>query len=544
MTNLLNETWPPDYFQEYKRRLKSLRRCAHDPRLRQALMTHYANNVHDWIIDWVITYNPRAADLKIMPFLLFRRQEEFLDFLLECLRDKQGGLVEKSRDIGATWLCCAFSVWLWLFTPGASVGWGSRKEQLVDRIGDADSIFQKMRMILQHLPAWMLPLGFNMRKHATFMKIINPANGSAITGETGDNIGRGGRSLIYFKDESAHYERPELIEAALGDNTDVQIDISSVHGTANVFYRRRYSGVEWMPGKPMIPGKTRVFIFDWKHHPGKTDAWYNARRQKAADEGLLHLFAQEVDRDYAASIQGVIIPQKWVKAAIDAHIKLGLSPSGDKIAGQDVADEGGDKHALAIRHGIVLQYAEHWGEGDGGDAARKAITVCTEHQVREVYYDSIGVGAAFKTESNRLRDMGHVPDRMLIMPWNAAASPLDGTDNIIAGDFYTPTNEDFFVNLKIQSWWRLRARFEKTYKVITQGAYFPPEELISLPSTLENLHVIERELSQPVFKYNSTGKVLVDKKPDGAISPNLADAIVMCFNPAREVTIFDVLYDR
>ena len=128
------------------------------------------------------------------------------------------------------------------------------------------------------------------------------------------------------------------------------------------------------------------------------------------------------------------------------------------------------------------------------------------------------------------------------MPWNAAASPLDGTHNIIVGDFYTPTNEDFFVNLKIQSWWRLRARFEKTYKVITQGANFPLEELISLPSTLENLHVIERELSQPVFKYNSVGKVLVDKKPEGAISPNLADAIVMCFNPARVVSILDVIY--
>ena len=28
------------------------------------------------------------------------------------------------------------------------------------------------------------------------------------------SIGRGGRKLIYFKDESAHYEHPEMIEAA------------------------------------------------------------------------------------------------------------------------------------------------------------------------------------------------------------------------------------------------------------------------------------------------------------------------------------------
>jgi hypothetical protein len=60
---------------------------------------------------------------------------------------------------------------------------------------------------------------------------------STATGEAGDNIGRGGRTLGYFKDESAHYEHRDLIEAALGDNTNVQIDISSVNGLGNVFHR-------------------------------------------------------------------------------------------------------------------------------------------------------------------------------------------------------------------------------------------------------------------------------------------------------------------
>ena len=51
------------------------------------------------------------------------------------------------------------------------------------------------------------------------MRIVNPQTGASITGESGDNIGRGGRKLCYFKDESAWYERPEKIEAALADNT-------------------------------------------------------------------------------------------------------------------------------------------------------------------------------------------------------------------------------------------------------------------------------------------------------------------------------------
>jgi phage terminase large subunit len=133
-------------------------------------------------------------------------------------------------------------VWLWLYWPGAAVGWGSRKEQLVDKIGDPDSIFEKMRIIIRNCPGSCCPPGFDADDHMPYMKIVNPETGATITGEAGDNIGRGGRKLIYFKDESAHYERPEKIEAALADNTNVQIDISSVNGLGNVFHRRREAG--------------------------------------------------------------------------------------------------------------------------------------------------------------------------------------------------------------------------------------------------------------------------------------------------------------
>lgn len=539
-----NKTWPFNYTLEFNRRIVMLRSLKADSQLRETMTAYYKENPKAFINDFCITYNPRnkAPLPKTMPFVLFRRQEEFIDYLLGCLRDGESGLVEKARDIGATWLCCAFSVWLWLYHDGTSIGWGSRKEQLVDRLGDSDSIFEKMRMIIKSLPDFMLPVGFDFRTHATYMKVINPENGSTITGEAGDNIGRGGRSTIYFKDESAHYERPELVEAALGDNTDVQIDISSVHGTANVFYRRRMAGEVWKPDKEPTKGKVRVFIFDWKDHPGKTQAWYDARRKKSADEGLLHLFAQEVDRDYASSIEGVIIPAKWVKAAIDAHIKLNFAASGEKTAGQDVADEGGDKHAFAWRHGVVLQDAQHWGEGDGGDAARKVVPMCAEAAIKELYYDAIGVGASFKTETNRLAKLEQLPKGLRVAPWFAGGEVLDKEDNIILGDSETPLNGDYFANLKIQSWWRLRTRFEKTYKAVVQGASYPPEELISLPSTLENIHEIERELSQAVYRHNTAGKLQVDKKPDGASSPNLADAIVICYNPTREVSILDVIW--
>lgn len=532
--------WPPDYRAEWNRRAVIRNRCEREPFFRDCLQTYYKNNPIAWIEDNCVTFDPRRKGSKLMPFVLFPRQKEFITYLYQCYVDKESGLVEKSRDIGASWLCCAFSIWLWLYHPGSVIGWGSRTSSYVDQKGDPKSIFTKLRQIIANLPHWMIPHGFYMKEHATYMRIVNPANGSAITGEGGDNMGRGGRTSIYFKDESAHYEHPELVEAALGDNTDVQIDISSVNGSANVFYYKRMSGVEWRVGETIPKGILRVFIFDWSDHPGKTIEWFNQREEKARREGLLHIFRQEVCRDYSGSIDRIIIQGEWVRAAIDAHIKLGMQMDGEKIAAQDVADGGGDKNALCIRHGVVTLFAEHWG-GESQDAAHVAVPYCTDYNVHELYYDSASVGTGFKGEINHMRENGQIPHNMIVMPWNGGSRVLDATDNIIPNDSQSPTNEDQYANLKAQSWYRLRARFYKTYRAVKHAEIYDHGELISISSELTCLNQLTMELSQATYTTNPKGKMLVEKKPNGANSPNIADSMVMCYSPTRELSILDVI---
>lgn len=530
-----SNTWPLNYSQEFMRRTILHRKFKKDPALWRSCISFYRENPVQWITDFCVTYNPRnkSPNSKLMPFLLFDRQKEFVEFILECLRDGEDGLAEKCRDVGLTWLCCAISLWLWLFVPGSAIGWGSRKEALVDRLGDPDSIFEKMRIIIRHLPPYMMPLGFNMRIHGTHMKFINPENGSSITGEAGDNIGRGGRSTIFFKDESAHYERPELIEASLGDNTDVQIDISSVRGTGNVFYRRRHAGVVWHPDKETPKARTKVFIFDWRDHPGKDQEWYDKRRDKAERMGLLHILAQEVDRDYTASMEGIVIPQIWVKACVDAHKKLRIDDDGEKLAGLDVADEGGDKNAIAARYGVILKECQSWGQGDTGETARKGVNICSEMGIKNLQYDSVGVGAGVKAETNRLKKAGDLPKGMVIVPWGGGESVLDPDDNMIPYDDESPLNKDHFSNLKAQGWWSLRTRVYKTYKAIVHGHVFPHEDMISISSEIEEVHELCSELSQATFSTNGKGKIVIDKKPDGSKSPNRADSVVICYFPKK-----------
>lgn len=531
--------WPPNYVELFAWRQKQLLAFRANPALIKGAREYYRTRPVEFICDWVDTYDPRNAGqpgkITRMPFIMFDRQKDLTQFIYACLNGETDGLIEKCRDAGATWLSVAVSVHLWLFWDGISIGWGSRKEQLVDKIGDMDSIFEKIRAVIRGLPPEFLPSGFSEKDHLTYMRVINPESGATITGESGDNIGRGGRKRIYFKDESAHYERPDLIEAALGDNTRVQIDISSVNGTGNVFHRKREAGVEWEPGQPVVKGKTNVFIFDWSHHPEKTLEWYQQRRKKAEEEGLLHIFAQEVDRDYASSVEGVIIPPDWVRAAVDAHIKLQFSDAGRWMAALDVADGGGDKNALAQRKGVVLKSVQAWGAVDTGVTARKAIQFLSSPGQTALMYDCIGVGAGIKAEVNRLAEEDLLPPGLRVEPWNAGAAVLFPEEHIIRGDKHSPLNKDHYHNLKAQAWWELRARFWRTYRAVTEGVEYDTEDLISLSSDIKDLHQLIKELSQATSSL-STGrlKLVVDKTPEGTRSPNMADAVVMAYWPVMK----------
>lgn len=537
---LKHEQWPPNYAAVYAWRLRTLAELRRDPELLAGAKAYYAKHRKEFIMHWMDTYDPRKLGNKWIPFVFFWRQGEFIDFLETLRGDQESGLVEKCRDAGATWLACGYSVASWLFIPNDAIGWGSRKEILVDKLGDPDSIFEKIRLIISRLPDVFRPKGLSPKSHLTFMKCINPENGSIIAGEAGDNIGRGGRKAIYFKDESAHYERPEKVEAALGDNTRVQVDISSVNGLGNAFHRRREAGIDWYPGADIKPGYVRVFIIDWRDHPEKTQEWYDTRKAKYEREGMLHIFAQEVDRNYSAAVSNTIIPYEWIVAAIDAHLKipcLRIPPPDMWTAGVDIADEGIDRNAICKRQWIICRHVEEWGERDVGVSTRKAIAATREHIGRiRVMYDAIGVGSGVKSEYNRIT-IDEKIEAPKFVAWNAGGKVLEPFNRIIPNDYESLTNKDFFKNIKAQAWWSVRTRFYKTFKCIEALAAGKPmpnydaDELISLDGSMPLLQQLMKELAQPTRGESTDLRTIVNKQPDGMKSPNLADAFVMAYFP-------------
>lgn len=518
-----------------------LARLLEDPSMVENL---YARDPVKFMCHWLNVYEPRNAgktDLPTkMPFLLFKRQETLIHFFHACVVEEGNGLVEKSRDMGATWCGVGYSVWMWRFVPGSAIGWGSATSDKLDRLGDPGSIFEKIRLAIRDLPPVFLPKKFR-DDDLMHKRVINADNGNSITGDIGDNIGRGGRTRLYFVDEAAYLEHAAAVEAALSENTRVRIDISSVSAPGTVFHRSREAGAEWSPGRPIAKDRANVFIMDWSDHPEKNRDWADTRKAQFESKGLGHVYAREIERNYAATIEGSIIKPEWIDAALDAHKKLGLEKQfadGPKYAGLDVGDGGLDSNALSVREHRILRRLKQWKVRDTAITARNAVKECNDFLPLELNYDAISIGSGIKSETNRLRDEGLLPPGLIVIPWNAGAAVLNPHEHIIPNDTNTPKNKDHFANLKAQAWWNMRQAFYYTWLVVTQGVAvtsFQINQLVSIDTEAINdltlIHKFRDELSQAIPALTGKMKTGVDKAPDGVASPNMADSCVMCFFP-------------
>lgn len=506
----------PDYLPVFQERIDRLAYIRANPETLPALKAFYRDHPADFINDWGVTFDPRNADINLpsaIPFLLFDKQREWIDWLIAHWRARKPGLTEKSRDCGLSWLAVATACTICLFNDGIAVGFGSRKEEYVDKLDSPKSLFYKARMFMKGLPPEFTN-GWNVKTDAPHMRINFPATRSIITGEAGDGIGRGDRASFYVVDEAAFLERPQLVEASLSQTTNCRIDISSVNGMANPFAQKRFGG------------KIDVFVFDWRDDPRKGEDWY-AKQVEELDPVTL---AQEVDRDYAASVEGVLIPGAWIQAAIDAHLKLGIAPTGRRRGALDVADEGKDANAYAGAHGFLLEHLEEWSGKDSDiySTVQRAFMLTDDLGYDEFLYDSDGLGAGVRGDARVINGQRGPERQIAVRPFRGSESPYDPERQDEKGR----KNKDFFANQKAQAWWALRKRFQTTYRAIN-GQPYDPDGIISISGKLTCLGKLTGELTQPTYSLNLAGKIVVDKVPDGAKSPNLADAVMIAYSQAR-----------
>ena len=267
--------------------------------------------MHAW------THEPRPGMLKMygttnpaIPFLLFPKQKEIVHKLVDAIQNGESKLIEKSRDVGVSWLVVTVFLWFWLQKQGGNdFLLGSRKFEYVDKKGAQDTLFQKFRYNIYNIENAFLPEGWDANNNDNIGLITNPETGSFIRAEANNaNFATSGRYKAILLDEFSKWEETDTQAwTSTADSSPCRIPVSTPWGMGRKFAQLRFSGA------------IDVVTFHWKDHPLKAAGleygqhpifrekknvplsdWYFQECEKRKDNARENI-GQELDIDYLTS---------------------------------------------------------------------------------------------------------------------------------------------------------------------------------------------------------------------------------------------------
>lgn len=481
-----------------------------------------------WINNWTWTFNPFLTKYGFparLPMVLYEKQEEYVRWREDLYRKNKSGVVFKCRAVGVSWVNTIIQCWHFHFEESFQGRFGSRVIRSVDDKSNPDTLFWKIRENIYGMPFWMRHKELYNRenKYDTLAKIINPANGSVISGEGGDRMGRGGRASMYDCDEWASVEHSTVVESALSKNCPCRFYTSTPEGPANDFAQKIQ--------KRGQPNALPVFDFCWWDDPRNSQDWYKNQRDEFAEE----VVAQEIDRSLNSFVIGTAIPTEWVAASKELYKKI---KSGDiqykpdcSVVSLDVAAGGKNRSVLEHRAGIVIEECLEYNIDNSTELARMAATYAEDKRAGILCYDPIGVGHGVRSTF----DLEKFDFRPVAVDARKAASsePLEGD---------TRPAHDRCINRRSELCERLRLRFQRTYEYIAKGIDHPIETMIAIC----NNDKLASQLSLP-SRLNTNGKWRLEDKESmvkrGVDSPDYFDATMYCFadeiNEVRVIRAFN-----
>jgi hypothetical protein len=157
----------------------------------------------------------------------------------------RNAVIEKSRQIGETWLFAALIGWALHYHPvtGLAINWDGAKIDDGGERNTVESLFGRIRYIDHRLDPGKLP---GVKGRLVFRpfsrdpaKVENPANGSVCIGEgQTDDPGRGSTFDFVLGDEFAFLRHSERVHAALDEACpDGKAYLSTVNGEGNAHAR-------------------------------------------------------------------------------------------------------------------------------------------------------------------------------------------------------------------------------------------------------------------------------------------------------------------
>lgn len=237
--------------------------------------------------------------------------------------------VEKSRQMMATWIACAYVLWELQFRSGYIGFLTSRKEKLVDDGGEnssPNSLLGRIRWIHERLPVFI-----KREVKFTFLKATCAATGSYLIGESANvNMGRGGTYTRAICDEWSQVPQSEGCFASLRSACVRGIVLlSTPYGPTGCFARIKKEKSD----------RFQFITLHWSKHPEKgrgakivegkwTSPWYEYEKKSMTPDTV----ARELDISYSKSIEGLV----YGMFDFNVHVKrLTYDPHARIVVGVD-----------------------------------------------------------------------------------------------------------------------------------------------------------------------------------------------------------------
>lgn len=223
------------------------------------------------------------------------------------------------------------------------------------------------------------------------------------------------------------------------------------------------------------------------------------------------LFTAKVRGIFPESNLDGIIPLGWVEAAVrrwHEWIEAGKRYAGNprRVVGADIARQGEDSTALAIRHANVIEEIRKHHHADTMETTGYITALLKDPIVDIAVVDVIGVGAGVV---DRMREL-----ELPVLPFNASASAKrrDGQP------LRDRSGEFKFLNLRAAAWWNLRELLDPS-----RGS------TLCLPDS----ELLRADLTAPKWTVRSGGMIQVESKDDIkkrlGRSTDEADSVVQAF---------------
>lgn len=224
-------------------------------------------------------------------------------------------IILKARQLGISWICCWYALWLCLFQPGKVVLLFSKGQE------EANELLRRIKALYVRLPDWMRTAGPALLKENTEELVWG--NGSTVRSlPASPGAGRSFTASLVILDEAAFLQFAGELYTALKPTIDAGgqlIILSTANGIGNLFHQLWTKAVAGL-------STFRTIFLPWWSRPGRDAAWYAAQLAEYTDP-------QMVKQEYPATATEAFLVSGRVRFATEwtlrqsAHVRPGLAPA-------------------------------------------------------------------------------------------------------------------------------------------------------------------------------------------------------------------------